>query len=325
MHGEAPKRDPGHAHGASAPPGEADATAPEHRPVIWFGSDRSDGVIALAGGRRVGVAQFGRPTGTPVIWCHGGLSSRIDAALVGGAAARDGIRLIALDRPGIGRSSLAPDDGLLRWPRIVAECADQLGLEKFGLMGWSAGGPYALACAYLLRDRVSATATVAGMYPVTDSGRRLELGLALDRRLIQLSRRSPRAARLLLEAVRVAPDEVLWRGTRRSGGRAERDALVPETRPTVLRMVREAFRHGPAGVVADYRTFGSDWGFSLDVVTSPVTVWQGEADGLVPLEHGERLADELHAGTLMRIPNAGHFLHATHGEMIMSAMRTAAA
>jgi pimeloyl-ACP methyl ester carboxylesterase len=325
MNGEAPKRHPGDAHDASAPGGGADAAAPERRSVIWFGSDRSDGVIALAGGRRVGVAQFGRPTGTPVIWCHGGLSSRIDAALVGGAAARDGIRLIALDRPGIGRSSLVAGDGLLRWPGIVAECADQLGVETFGVVGWSAGGPYALACAYLLPDRVSATATVAGMYPVTDSARRRELGLALDRRFIQLSQRSPRAARLVLQAMRVAPDEVLWRSTRRSGGPAERDALVPETRPTVLRIVREAFRRGTAGIVADYRTFGSDWGFSPDVVTAPVTAWQGEDDGLVPLEHGERLADELRAGTLMRVPNAGHFLHATHGEMIMSAIRTAAA
>jgi pimeloyl-ACP methyl ester carboxylesterase len=253
----------------------------------------------------------------------GGLSSRIDAALVGAAAARNGLRLIALDRPGIGRSTLARDDDLLRWPGIVAGCADHLGLEGFGVAGWSAGGPYALACAYMLRERVRAVATVAGMYPVTDPARRRELGLALDRRLIALSRTSPRVARIVLQAVRIAPDEVLWRSTRRSGGPAERAALVPDSRPAVLRMVREAMHQGTAGVVADYRAFGSDWGFTPQVVSAPVSVWHGEADGLVPLAHAERLAGELRAGTLCRVPGAGHFLHAAHGQAIVALLRTA--
>jgi len=258
-----------------------------------------------------------------VIWCHGGLSSRIDAALAGGAAARDGLRLIALDRPGIGRSSLRRNDDLLRWPAIVAECADQLGLESFGVVGWSAGGPYALACAYMLPARVRAVATIAGMTAVTDRTQRQELGLGLDRRLIGLSRATPRVAGIALEVIRMAPDRLIWRGVRRVGGPAERAALVPDTRPIVLRMLREAMRQGTAGVVADYRAFGSDWGFTPEVVSAPVMVWQGEADGLVPLAHGERLASQLPAGTLHRVPGAGHFLHATHGQTILSALRTA--
>jgi len=305
-------------------PGAADhPSGPADGKVVWFGPDRSDGVITLAGGRRVGVAQFGRPQGSPVIWCHGGLSSRIDAALAGGAAARNGIRLIALDRPGIGRSTLAGDDDLLRWPGIVAECADHLGLDSFGVAGWSAGGPFALACAYLLRERVRAVATVAGMYPVTDPARRRELGLRVDRSLIVLSRATPRTARTVLRPFRVAPDSLLWRSARRTGGPAERAALTPDSRPTVVRMLREAMRQGPAGVIADYRAFGSDWGFTPEVVSTPVSVWHGEADGLVPLAHAERLADALPAGSLSRVPGAGHFLHATHGQTIMASLRTA--
>jgi pimeloyl-ACP methyl ester carboxylesterase len=208
---------------------------------------------------------------------------------------------------------------------VVAECADRLGLNTFAVAGWSGGGPYVLACAYVLAGRVTATVTVAGMYPVSDAARRPELGLALDRGLIRLSRRAPRTARLLLEAVRIAPDDVLWRATRHGGAPAERAALVPELRPTVLRMVRDAVRQGTAGIVTDFRTFGSDWGFSPDVIAAPVTVWQGEDDGLVPVGHGERLADELRAGTLVRVPHAGHYMHASHGELIMSGLRAATA
>jgi pimeloyl-ACP methyl ester carboxylesterase len=238
--------------------------------ILWHGSDRSDGLLTLDGGRRVGVAQFGRPPGAPVIWCHGGLSSRIDAALADGAAARKGLRLIALDRPGIGRSSLGRDDEVLRWPAIVPECEDRLGLEGFGVLGWSTVGPDALACAFLLPGRARAVATIAGTSAVTDRSRRRELGL--DRRLIELSRAAPRVAGIALQTIRMAPDRLMWRRMRRIGGPAERAALVPDCRPIVLRMLREAMRQGTAGVVADYRAFGSDWGFTPEVVSAPVSV-----------------------------------------------------
>jgi len=323
MNGTGPDRGPEGADDGPAPGASAGAPTAGSHTVIWFGPDRSDGAITLASGRRVGMAQFGDPTGAAVIWCHGGLSSRIDAALAGGAAASSGIRLIALDRPGIGRSSLLAGEEMLRWPGIVAECADHLGLETFGVAGWSAGGAYALACAYLLPERVGAVATIAGMYPVTDPARRRELGLALDRRLIWLSRTAPRAAGLMLRPLRRAPDGLLWRAARRTGGPAERAALSSDTRPTVIRMLREATRQGTAGVVADYRSFGSNWGFEPAMVTAPVTVWQGEADSLLPIGHAERLAAELSAGSLERVPGAGHYLHATHGHSIMASLRAA--
>lgn len=297
---------------------------PEARQGRRRTATHSDGVITLETGRRVGVVQFGDHTGAPVVWCHGGLSSRIDAALVAGAAARHGFRLIAFDRPGVGRSTRDPDDGLLGWPGIVAACADHLGLATFAVAGWSAGGAFALACAFLLPERVRATATVAGVYPVDDPARRDELGLALDRRLIRLSQRSSHAARIALEPLRLAPDGVRWRSTLRSCGPAERAALVPETRSTVVRMGREAFRQGTAGVVGDYRAWGSAWGFALHDIPAPVTVFHGEADSFVPLAHAERLAEDLPAGSLVRIPDAGHFLHATHGELILSSLRSAA-
>ena len=69
------------------------------------------------------------------------------------AANRLGLRVIALDRPGIGYSDPRTGDRLLDWPADVAEVADQLGIERFAVQGMSAGGPYALACAHLLGPR----------------------------------------------------------------------------------------------------------------------------------------------------------------------------
>jgi pimeloyl-ACP methyl ester carboxylesterase len=74
-------------------------------------------------------------------------------------------RALALDRPGIGRSTPHPGRRLLDWPCDVAAFADAFGLERFAVLGWSGGGPYAIACAHVLGQRVSATGLAAGVRP----------------------------------------------------------------------------------------------------------------------------------------------------------------
>jgi pimeloyl-ACP methyl ester carboxylesterase len=283
----------------------------------------NDDVIVLADGRSVGLAEFGDPDGPVVVWCHGGLSSRLDAGLAHRAAVDHGIRLISLDRPGIGRSSRRPGDTVMTWPSIVAACTRRLGVQRFAVAGWSAADPYALACGYALADRVPIVATVAGMYPVTGPARRRELGLAADRLLISLSARSPRAAKGLLAGFAAIPDRILWSGLRHTGGPAERAVITDERRGILLGMVHEAFRSGPAGVVADYRAFGGDWGFPLSLVAVPVSVWHGDQDALVPPDDGVRLADALPDARLEPVPGGGHYLHASHGRAPMNTLRSA--
>jgi pimeloyl-ACP methyl ester carboxylesterase len=292
--------------------------------VRWVAPAAGNGEpLELADGRQVGVSQFGAAGGSPVVWCHGGLSSRLDAVLLAGAAARTGVRLIAIDRPGIGQTTLMPDDDVLRWPGIVAAVADRMGIGSFGVAGWSAGGAYALACAYLLPHRVTAAATIAGMYPVSDPARRRELGLATDRRLIRVAMASPKVAGALLQPFRLAPGGMVWRSMRRAVGPAERIELVPDLRDPVVRMMRNAFRQGTAGVVVDYRAFGGDWGFAPRDVAAPVAVWHGTADGLVPFGQGVLLADELPAGTLRTVDGGGHFMFVAHGDEILRRFRAA--
>ena len=100
---------------------------------------------ALADGRKVGFLESGAPDGTPVLFFHGFGTTRVICPPDGPARER-GIRLIALDRPGIGLSESLPGRRLLDWPADVAELADRLELDRFSIIGWSGGGPYALAC-----------------------------------------------------------------------------------------------------------------------------------------------------------------------------------
>src|SRR3712207_3027181 len=94
-----------------------------------------------------------------------------------------GIRLLAVDRPAIGLSDPQPRRTLLAWPRDIREMADALGIQRFSVLGWSGGGPYALACAYAMPDRIVAAGLVSAPAP-----------LAYDRSREYLTRRHRAAA-----------------------------------------------------------------------------------------------------------------------------------
>ena len=99
--------------------------------------------VTLPDGRDLAYEEYGDPAGFPVLSFHGGLSSRLDAAPADAAARDGGVRLVAPDRPGMGLSTFQPGRRLVDWPADVTSLADALGLERFAVMGWSAGGPYA--------------------------------------------------------------------------------------------------------------------------------------------------------------------------------------
>jgi pimeloyl-ACP methyl ester carboxylesterase len=128
----------------------------------------------------VGVRRFGSVGGWPLVWCHGGLSSALDAKLLDAAGQRSGADVIAIDRPGIGLSEDWNMSCIAEWPRTVEQVANLLDLGEFAVAGWSAGGPYALACAAALPHRVRAVATLAGMAPLADIRHVLELRMWAD-------------------------------------------------------------------------------------------------------------------------------------------------
>jgi pimeloyl-ACP methyl ester carboxylesterase len=122
---------------------------------------RIDHLIARADGRSLSYAEFGEPDGRPVLLFRGTPGYRLNPWTTEAELRSLGVRLIALDRPGVGRSTPWPHRRLLDWPDDVQTLADALGLERFAVVGFSNGGPYAAACAYKLGQRISGTALVA--------------------------------------------------------------------------------------------------------------------------------------------------------------------
>jgi pimeloyl-ACP methyl ester carboxylesterase len=219
------------------------------------------------------------------------------------------VRALALDRPGIGQSTFQAGRRVADWPRDVSSFADALELDRFAVLGWSGGGPYALACAAELRDRITATGVAAGVCPSDWPGALKALG-ADDRLLTHLALRAPWLGRALLAAV-VASARRWPRGAMQVFlhplPSAEREAVLRHTDPAdPLRPFTEAFEQGARGPVGDYRVYGLPWGFAAEEIGTRVELWHGDADTVVGMTHAELLAERLPNATLQILPGSGH-------------------
>jgi pimeloyl-ACP methyl ester carboxylesterase len=211
-------------------------------------------VYRLNDGQQVGVWRYGVPGGWPLVWCHGGLSCGLDGRFIDDAAKRFGADVIAIDRPGIGRSDRWPLESVGSWPATVNLVADRLGIGEFAVAGWSAGGPYALACAAKLTTRVRGVATLAGTAPLETVRHVVELGMVADIALIAGARKVPTVAAMGLSTARLVPRPVLRWQIRRTMVPVEH-GVGACIEPLTLAAHREAMDRGVRGTVEDYRRF----------------------------------------------------------------------
>src|SRR6266508_5640095 len=120
--------------------------------------------LRLADGRTLAYAEYGRPDGQPIIYCHGSPSLRVegDLFLHSATLADLGLRVIVPDRPGMGRSDFQPGRRIVDWPSDVLELARALEFDTFAVLGSSGGAPYAAACGALIPDRVRIVGLLGG-------------------------------------------------------------------------------------------------------------------------------------------------------------------
>ena len=199
------------------------------------------------------------------------------------------------------------------WASDVAELADHLDLDQFGVLGWSLGGGFAQAVAAGAGDRVEHLALVASTIPATWPGMTSEIN-RLDKLFMRLSGRGARIDRNLFRALRAlarrAP-RVLARSSHFPP--AEADALTAA--------IAEGLRQA-AGVLDEYRCMTAPWGFEPSDITVATSVWQGDADDLVPAGWGRRLAEAIDGATLYPVPGGTHFLAFDHWDEILAALST---
>jgi pimeloyl-ACP methyl ester carboxylesterase len=206
------------------------------------------------------------------------------------------------------------------WAGDVAAVTAAFGLSRFSMLGWSAGGPFALACAALLPERVVRIATVGGMAPLQPPLAAEQLGLRLDQLLFPLSARHRGLASLVVRGSKVVPARAVRSSLLRVLPAEDRVVVEAMAPAEAAAGTRDAVRHGPGGVVDDYAILGRDWGFPLADVALDVTVFQGSADTLLPRAHAEALAHQLPTGNLEVVEGAGHFLLHSHLGRVIDAL-----
>ncbi len=284
--------------------------------------DSSGRTLRLPDGRRLGYAEFGDPHGWSVLYFHGFPGSRLEARLADAAANRQGVRLLAIDRPGYGLSDSLPKRSLLDWPKDVALFADALGLAQFSLLGVSGGGPFALACAAVLPGRIRGVTLVCPLGPLSDPACR-SYQPWLSNAIIRIGHRFP--------------DTIRWLGRQLGRQVAHRPDMIvkilsliaspvdrkllkqADIRETLLASGRQAFVQGRGGVACDMEIYGAGWGFDPATIVLPITIWQGSEDRTVYPAMAEFLADRLSASRLNLIDGEGHFsLPVRHMDSILS-------
>ena len=278
----------------------------QQTPVLVSDVDRH---IRLSDGRWLGYAEYGDPSGKTILYFHGGLSSRLDVAFSNPLCRARKIRLLSVDRPGIGLSDLQKNRKLLDWPDDICELAHTLNLDRFAVLGWSGGGPYALACAFKIPERLTYVGIAAGMCPLRPPATVHELGLLIDRILFPLSEHVPELAELLVNSAKHIPATVLkWLLEQELTSSSDLNLIRTLNADQATNFFYEAVRFSAQGTVNDYRILGDEWGFKLTDIVIEVQLWQGEEDFLLPMAHVKYLTDRLRFSKLTIVPGQGHFL-----------------
>ena len=266
--------------------------------------------MTLHDGRTLAYTEIGAPNGPAVFYFHGAPGSRLELVALDEAFVAAGVRAVTPDRPGYGGSSPLPGRTTAVWADDVATLADHLGVERFAVMGLSSGGPYTVACAALLGERVVGAIVAAGNTDMSWPG-------AADGYL---------QSELDIMAMDDENAAVAWciehygaDGSGFFGGESELDLdnldlgevdgawLADETNlHALVTTMSEAFHQGVVGYAHDITVQGRAWTFDPTAITARTVVVHGTEDRLVPISHSEHTAALIPGAERRELPGVGH-------------------
>jgi pimeloyl-ACP methyl ester carboxylesterase len=283
----------------------------DYRPLLRPRLRPRDRRIRLSDGRRLGYAEYGDPNGRPVLFFHGFGTSRVICPPDDNLARSVGARLIAVDRPGIGLSDPLPGRRLLDWPADVAQLANQLQLDRFAIVGWSGGGPYAAACGLALADRVRVIGLVSSPAPISGVDD-AEYLLRFHRTAALFSKRAPWMVRLALwqwgRPQRKDPER-FFDESYADMGPADQDVLAdPDLRRLMIENSSWLYRQGGRGMYDEALALARKWGFEPADISPPVHLWHGELDDTVPVSMAHFMARSIPQCDARIYPDEGHHI-----------------
>jgi pimeloyl-ACP methyl ester carboxylesterase len=266
--------------------------------------------LTFPDGRQLDYRVSGPDGATPLVFHHGTPGSVVPVRAIERAAHARGLRLVTFSRPGYGESSRKSGRRVVDVVADTAAVLAAIGATESYIAGWSGGGPHTLACAARL-DGVQAALVIAGVGPSTATDLDFLAGMGQDnldefgeaaaggdriRAYLDAARpglQNATAADLITEMASLLPD-------------VDRAALTDEYGEDMAASFHEALRIGVDGWLDDDLAFLDDWGFGLDEITVPTSLWQGTADLMVPPSHGEWFASHLPQASVTILEGEGH-------------------
>jgi pimeloyl-ACP methyl ester carboxylesterase len=274
--------------------------------------------ILLRDGRNLAFCEYGAPRGATVFWFPGTPSSRLFIPPDTQALERRGLRLVVVERPGYGVSDPLPTRTLLDWPDDVAQLADAIDVERFAVVGFSGGGPYAAACACALADRVRRLVVIGAVAPFDKPGVRASLPLRA-RPFLAMAARAPH---LLERGLRIRPPS----------GSALQRAMVAHLAPCDQRVLardgvldrqitltEEALRQGYNAWVRELHLATQPWGFRLEDIRVPTELLWGAEDRTTSLAMAHAWA-RIPGARLHVVEGEGHFVHVARWNDVLDAL-----
>lgn len=283
--------------------------------------------LTLSDSRTLAYAIYGStsPNAPTIFYFHGTPASRLEAAILSGPATALNVRIIGVDRPGMGLSTFQAQRKILDWPRDITELANHLNLHTFSILAYSNGSVFAFACAKVIpRSRLRSVEIMAGVYPLKwaglvmikplaslmTSGLSKLAGSSMNSQWGDLGRNAdPTAFYAACEKEMPSRPEI------------EQTALRGCEKIALFDPLREAFRVDGKGVGLEIKLQANDWGFELDEIDCAggrVKFWHGVLDVNVPVDQARKAVAKMPGAELHSFENEGHFGVLTrHGEEVL--------
>ena len=262
-------------------------------------------------GRRIAYCEYGDPEGIPVFYFHGTPGSRYEPALGDLAGKEQAYRIIALDRPGIGLSSYQPGRRLLDWPQDVTAVADYLGIEEFGVIGASGGGPYVLACSYAMPEQLLFSVIMGSWGPVGMEPMLWEQMAPLDQFFGRVSQQMPWVFRVPFSlfgyAARWMSPQLFMKSIESSMSTADKQLVKDkDVAQFFADDMKEAFRQGVKGPADDAIILYGGWGFDVAEIEVEVHIFHGQEDRFAPFSYATYFHETIPQTRLYPFPGQGH-------------------
>jgi pimeloyl-ACP methyl ester carboxylesterase len=280
--------------------------------------------IKLTDNRTLGFADYGTENGYPILYCHGSQSSRLEVHYDLSFATENNLRIITIDRPGHGLSDFNPSGTILSFAQDVKQLVNHLNIDKFSVVGMSAGSPFALGIAYSFPQNIDNTSIISGFAPYTKESKQF---LTKDvKAMLGLAKTFPFILKLMLKfqarQLKSNPKKAL-KGFLKIMSAPDQEELKKEAVMNIIEiMFAEAFRNGSEGVAYEIsKLLVRDWRFNLSEIKVPVTFWQGKKDNNVPFQWAKLMQNEIPNAKLNTFSDEGHLIIFNHALEIFTNLK----